>query len=79
MSDVSDLLLGIKRVKNCQRFSSESLVFASILLESRANHSHRSFLKNNESDLLFKMSDFLRKSKERKNEFPTLVNLHLSD
>ena len=31
------------------------------------------FLKNNESDSLFKMSDFARKSEERKSEFPTLL------
>ena len=51
-SDVSDSLSGIKKVENCQKhtkntnFVSESLVFLTDLLDSRADHSHRSFLKS---------------------------------
>ena len=45
--------------------------FVSDSLESRANHSHCSVLKSDESD--FKMSDFERKGEERKSEFPTLI------
>ena len=56
-SDGRDSLLGIKRwktVKNIQKyeFFSASLVFGSNSLESQANHSHSSFLKSAESDLL---------------------------
>ena len=42
------------------------------ILIFRANHSHRSFLKSNESNSLFIMSNVDRKSKEQMSEFPTL-------
>ena len=49
-SDVNDLLLGIKIGKNEKyEFLSESLFLASNSLELQVNHSHRSFLKSNES------------------------------
>ena len=51
-SDVNDLLLGIKIGKKTYEkyeFLSESLFLASNSLELQVNHSHRSFLKSNES------------------------------
>ena len=63
--------LGHKKGKNCQNmrkiqiFQANRSLFASNLLESWANHWHRSFVKSN-------MSDFVQKSEEQMSEFPTL-------
>ena len=63
-------------MKNCQKviinmnFSSESLVFESDSLESRANHSCHSILQSDKSDS-FAVAHTVLKSNER--EFPTLL------
>ena len=73
--DMGDSLSAIKSgktVKNIQKYEFFEWIarFACDSLESRANHSHRSFLKSNKSD-------FERRAKERKSERANSQPCHL--